>query len=81
MYQIKIFTGPTPLEVEDGVNRWLRQRSEVSHVRFTQAASTDVVQVSSTNGVQRFTLILMYEIRENGYANLAPAAVSSHSGF
>ena len=37
MYQLKIFTAATPLEVEDLVNCWLKQRSEVSIVRLTQA--------------------------------------------
>ena len=62
MYQLKIFTGPTPMHVEDSVNHWLSERSEVGAVRLAQAASTDVVQVSTNSGIQRFTLVLLYEV-------------------
>ena len=66
MYQVKMFTGASPLEVEDQVNRWLKQRCEVSHVQLAQAAATDVVHVTSNGGIQRFTLVVLYEVRENG---------------
>ena len=80
MYQVKIFTGPTPMEVEDSVNRWLSERSGVSDVRLAQAASTDVVHVTSNNGIQRFTIVLLYEVHQNGHVHIAPAAASDRSG-
>lgn len=62
MYQIKLFTASTPSEVEERVNEWLKRRSGENSFRLVQVTPTDVVQVSSTSGIQRFTLVLMYEM-------------------
>ena len=62
MYQIKLFTASTPSEVEERVNEWLKRRSGESSFRLVQATPTDVVQISSNSGIQRFTLVLTYEL-------------------
>ena len=71
MYQLKIFTGPTPLEVEEQVNRWLKRRSELSHVRVTQFTATDVAHITSSDGIQRFTLVFLYEVEGSRQATAA----------
>ena len=63
MYQIKLFTASAPSEIEEQVNEWLKWRSGEDYFRLVQAMPTDVVQISSNSGIQRFTLVLVYELR------------------
>ena len=66
MHQIKIFTSSSPSEVEEQANDWLKLHSERYDIRLTQVAPTDVVQISSDIGIQRFTLVIVYELHERG---------------
>lgn len=61
MYQIKVFTAPTPGGVEQQANEWLRVESVRGQFRVVTASSTDVVQLSADTGIQRYTLVLTYE--------------------
>lgn len=62
MYQLKVFSAATPLEVEESANLWLRQNAEIRCLRVTQVTSSDVVQVTSQAGIQRFSLVILYEL-------------------
>ena len=63
MYQIKLFTASTPSEIEEQVNEWLKRRSGEDYFRLVQATPTDVVQISPNSGIQRFTLVIVYELQ------------------
>ena len=62
VYQIKVFTASNPGEVEGQVNRWLTEHRERAGIRLVDVTSTDVIQVSSKSGIQRFTLVMVYEV-------------------
>ena len=61
MYQIKIITASTPNEVESQTNAWLEKNGRDGHFRLVRVTPTDVVQISSNSGMQRFTLVITYE--------------------
>ncbi len=61
MYQIKIITASTPNEVESQANVWLEKKGQDGHFRLVKVTPTDVVQISSNSGMQRFTLVITYE--------------------
>ena len=61
MYQIKIITASTPSEVESRANVWLKKKSRSELFRLVEVAPTDVLQISSDSGMQRFTLVITYE--------------------
>ncbi|MCH7625906.1 MAG: hypothetical protein IIC83_08295 [Chloroflexi bacterium] len=61
MYQIKIITASTPSEVESQANVWLKKKSRNELFRLVEVAPTDVLQISSDSGMQRFTLVITYE--------------------
>ena len=62
MYRIKTFTASTPHVVEDQANEWLNQPGGVNRIRLVQVTPTDVVQVSSNCGIQRYTLVIVYQV-------------------
>lgn len=62
MLRIKIFTGPTPAEVETQVNEWLATRPAIG--RVVQATPTDVVHAARDGGLQRYSLAVLYEAAE-----------------
>ena len=61
MYQIKIITASTPNEVESQANVWLKKKSRNELFRIVEVMPTDVLQISSDSGMQRFTLVITYE--------------------
>jgi len=61
LYQIKIITASTPNEVESQANVWLKKKSHNELFRLVEVAPTDVLQISSDSGMQRFTLVITYE--------------------
>ena len=61
MYQLKIITASTPNEVESQANVWLKKKSHDELFRLVEVKPTDVVQISSNSGMQRFTLVIAYE--------------------
>ena len=61
MYQIKIITASTPNEVESQANVWLKKRSQDELFRLVEVKPTDVVQISTNTGMQRFTVVITYE--------------------
>ena len=61
MYQIKIITASTPNEAESQANVWLEKKGQVKRFRLVRVTPTDVVQISSNSGMQRFTLVITYE--------------------
>lgn len=61
MYQIKIITASTPNEAESQANVWLKKKGQDGHFRLVEVKPTDVVQISSNSGMQRFTLVITYE--------------------
>ena len=62
MYRIKTFTASTPYLVEDQANEWLKKCGEENCIRLVQVTPTDVVQVTSNCGIQRYTLVLVYKV-------------------
>jgi hypothetical protein len=65
VYRIKVFTGSNPSDIEGAANDWLRQHRESSGVNLVQVTSTDVVHISQTSGMQRFTLVIVYQVPES----------------
>ena len=61
LYQIKVFTGPTPGGVEQQANDWLKAESSRGGFRVVTASPTDVVQLSADTGIQRYTVVILYE--------------------
>ncbi len=61
MYQIKIITASTPNEVESQANVWLKKKTQGELFRLVEVTPTDVVQITSNSGMQRFTLVIAYE--------------------
>ena len=61
MYKIKMFTASTPGDVEQQANEWLRVESGRGAFRVISATPTDVVQLSAETGIQRFTVVILYE--------------------
>ena len=61
LYQIKIITASTPSEVESQANVWLKKKSQGERFRLVEATPTDVIQIASNSGMQRFTLVIAYE--------------------
>ena len=62
MNQIKVFSGPTPSEVEARANEWLRDTGEAEGIRMAHATSTDTVHVSASTGIQRFSICILYQV-------------------
>ncbi len=61
LYQLKIITASTPNEVESQANVWLKKKSRNELFRLVEVTPTDVIQISSNSGMQRFTLVIAYE--------------------
>ena len=61
MYKIKIITASTPNEVESQANEWLTKKGQDELFRLVEVTPTDVVQISSSSGMQRFSLVITYE--------------------
>ncbi len=64
MYGIKLFTDPNPCDVQDQANEWLKHRSELNCIRQVEFSTTDAVYFSANVGIQRYTLVIAYEIPE-----------------
>ncbi|MDA1226669.1 MAG: hypothetical protein O3A33_01735 [Chloroflexi bacterium] len=61
MYQIKIFSAATPIGVEQQANEWLKSESGRAEFRVVTVSPTDVVQLSAETGIQRYTVVMLYE--------------------
>ena len=62
MYHVKVITTATPKEVENQANIWLSEKGQRDRVRIVTVRPTDVVHVTSKSGMQRFTLVIVYEV-------------------
>ena len=62
MYQVKVITTATPKEAENQANIWLSEKGQRDCVRIVDVRPTDVVHVTSKSGMQRFTLVIVYEV-------------------
>ena len=47
---------------ENQANIWLSEKGQRDHVRVVDVRPTDVVHVTPESGMQRFTLVIVYEV-------------------